>query len=416
MISSYRGVPGSAARRLTRAAPVESYPVTAGGMQPWAGIQWPNVDGPVPMSPERARALPSVGRVIGLISGLLKQMPLDAFQGETRLPRPRLLAQPDPEVALPWWIEQHATDYLLNGNAIGVVTSRSAATNWPLSVAWIPAEWVAITWAPDRRGIEYWVGGEELNPADVIHVRRGADRWCPYRGVGIVEQHFQQLGKVDAQDAYERGVLNNAAVPSVVITVPTADVTQTVVDQARAGWIEKYGGANREPAVLPAGTTVTPLAWSPNDAQMVEARRMSLTDVANLANLDGFWLGAPAGGSLTYKSPAPMYLNLIRQTIAPILLDFEGTWSGSLVPRGQTVRADRTVVLRDDMQTMVATAAQAVKERLWTVAEARGWLGMPADVPEELLAAPVAVPAAAPDQGAGQDPALDDPSSEGQAA
>ena len=39
------------------------------------------------------------------------------------------------------------------------------------------------------------------------------------------------------------------------------------------------------PVILPSGSEVKPLAWSPSDSQMVEAHQMSLQDVAN--EIDG---------------------------------------------------------------------------------------------------------------------------------
>ena len=63
----------------------------------------------------------------------------------------------------------------------------------------------------------------------------------------------------------------------------------------RIGWT-KFSGPTREPVFLPNGTAVIPLAWSPTDTQLAEARHMSLLDVANMFNLDGYWLGAPVAG------------------------------------------------------------------------------------------------------------------------
>lgn len=370
-----------------------SVPVSGATLQPWNQVIFPGSQSNYPllptMSPSRARSLPAVARVIGLIAGMIKQMPLDVYQSDgTKAPRPRLLEQPDPTVARSWWVGMQVEDYLLNGNAVGLITSRSVADGYPLTIGWVPAEWVTVILSQDGRSVSYWVGGTELPYGNVVHVRRGADRSNPFRGVGLVEQHLDQLGLIDDQVGYQRSMLQGSSVPSVAVIAPAStELTQTTADLAKASWVEKYGGPVREPAVLPAGTQVIPLAWSPHDSQMVEASKLSLTDVANMANLDGYWLGAPSG-SFTYQSPGPMYVNLVRQTVGPICEDIEGTWSMSWVPRGKSVQFDRNAVLRDDMQTMVTTAKAAVDARLWTKAEARAYLGMPADVPAELMQQP----------------------------
>ena len=88
------------------------------------------------------------------------------------------------------------------------------------------------------------------------------------------------------------------------IIAPNPALSQSEADTGNAAWMEKYGGPTREPAILPFGTVVTPLSWSPSDSQMVEARKFTLIDVANAYNLDGYWLGAERPAS-PIKGPGP---------------------------------------------------------------------------------------------------------------
>ena len=141
----------------------------------------------------------------------------------------------------------------------------------------------------------------------------------------------------------------------MAIITPQATLTQDVADQAKDNWVEKYGGAGRVPAILPNGTQVIPLAWSPSsDSQLIEARHMSLTDVANLFNLDGYWLGAPVAG-MTYKTAAPQYQQVLLTSLEPVLADFEQVWSDAWLPRGTHVQFGRDKLLREDLPT-TATA------------------------------------------------------------
>jgi phage portal protein BeeE len=175
---------------------------------------------------------------------------------------------------------------------------------------------------------------------------------------------------------YESATLAGAAVPSVAIVAPQATLTQDVADEAAANWDIKYGGPNRRPAILPNGTQVIPLAWSPTDTQMIEARHMSLTDTANLFNLDGYWLGAPVAG-MTYRTASPQYQQVLRTSLSPVLADFEDVWSYFWLPRGQTVRFDRNQLLADDL-TVTSNAAVAVYNAgIVTLDEARAGLNLP---------------------------------------
>src|SRR5262249_4048770 len=150
-----------------------------------------------------------------------------------------------------------------NGNAISLITSRGA-DGWPQSVTWLPALWVYISWVPyDEQDVHYYYLGQELNFDDVIHVRRGADRLYPVRGVGVVEEYLSTLYRAAMEEEYERSTLAGSAVPSVAVIAPQASISQDVADAAKATWQEKFGGPVREPVILPNGTQIIPLAWSP---------------------------------------------------------------------------------------------------------------------------------------------------------
>lgn len=365
------------------------------GAQPWNGVVWPPTGSnwPIgldqgPMTPTRAKSLPAIGRVLGLIGGMIKQMPLRRYQVRDPLPpKPlsttSLLQKPDPDWPLSDFLSNQVEDYLLNGNMVHYVTSYNAE-GYPASVSWVPAEWITITWTPGDPEPTYWVGGKPLETSRVVHVRRSADRSSPWRGVGIVEQHLATLDKVMSQERYERSLTKTAGVPSVVVIAPNPDLSQEEADSATTKWGEKYGGDERRPAVLPHGTTVQPLAWSPADQELSEARKLSLQDVANLANLDGYWLGAPAGSGLTYRSPGPMYLNLIRQTLGPIITPIEQEWSEAWLPHGSEVRFWRQAILGDDMTTTIAFLDKAVRGKFMTRSEAREYLGFDPELPAEL--------------------------------
>ncbi|HEV7536472.1 MAG TPA: phage portal protein [Acidimicrobiia bacterium] len=362
----------------------------------------PALVGPFVTDATTARQVPAVQRALQLYSGMCAQMPLDCYRGVEPLPRPRLLVRPDPLNARSWFVRVSVEDYLLNGNAVAIVTSRGA-DGWPVTVAWLPINYLSVLWIPGQPIPDYYFYGQRLDPADVIHVKRGADRWFGgVRGVGIVEECLGTLDRVAMEEVYESTTLAAAAVPSVALITPQATLTQDVADQAKADWMAKYGGPNRLPAILPSGTTVVPLSWSPSDTQLIEARRMSLTDVANCFNLDSYWLGAPVAG-MTYRTAGPQYQQILRTSLEPLLADFEDVWSDAWLPRGQAVRFDRNQLLRDDLATTTTSMVALVAAGILTPAEARQYLAsgsvtMPTS--PFTLAAAADTPAAAAQEGA----------------
>jgi len=352
--------------------------------QPYNGVVWPTltdlagVPAPLVWDVATARRLPSVGRALSIYGGMIKQMVMDAYRGIVPLPRPRILEQPDPDRGRGWWQQVMVEDYQLHGNALALVTSRGP-DGWPTTVSWLPASMCALEWDPrDPAALRYtlrWDTAVTLPAGDIIHIRRGADPWCPARGIGVVEEHVRTLDRTAREEEYQRTSFNSG-VPSVAVIAPNPRLSQQESQTAGDQFWDRYGGTGRRPGVFPAGTVITPIAWSPSDAQLVEARGASLLDVANLFNLDGFWLGAPAA-AMTYKSVGPMYTDLLRVSVEPVLSDFEDILSGSLLPRGQRVVFNRTDVLRDDFASTITALRGAVDGGLWTRDEARAYLRKP---------------------------------------
>jgi HK97 family phage portal protein len=347
--------------------------------------------GPYVWDTASARKVPAVQRALALYAGMCKQMELEAFKGYSRIdPQPPIVQRQDPTPGngRPWFVHVHVEDYLLNGNALSLVTNRNAA-GWPTAMAWLPASWVFILWTPGAvPAVSYYYAppqgrAVELPLDDVVHIKRGADRSYPVRGVGVVEEGLNTLDRVAMEEEFERSTLNGSAVPSVAIITPQAVLADDVATQAKADWLTKYGGPNREPAILPNGSEVIPLAWSPADTQLVEARKASLQDIANMFNLDGYWLGAPVAG-MTYRTAGPQYQQILRTSLEPILADFEDAWSAAWLPRGTDVRFRRSTLLRDDLATTAAALAQLAPTGAITIAEQRLLLGLPPQPPDEL--------------------------------
>lgn len=340
-----------------------------------------------------ARTLPGVGRALG-VYGMVVQCALLHLQGTRQLPRRPFLERPDPDMALPTFIGAHVDDYLLHGNAAHLITSLDAE-GYPASVRWYPAHRWGIL--PDRDGQPvYHLDGREVPRERVVHVQRGADPTFPYRGVGVVEQHLATFNRAGLQEAAETANLRDRGMPSVVIIKPNTEPDPTNDDLVAAKWVERFGGQTGAPGIFPKGTEVTPLSWNPSDQQLIEARQMTLKDQANAFNLDAYWMNGE-GATMSYKSPGPMYLTLLRTSLNPVLAPFEDQWSFQWLPRGRRVGFDRTVLLRDDLLTMVQAFAQGKSAGIFPDPnEARDYLGFGALTDEQLALAAAAAPAPLP--------------------
>lgn len=308
---------------------------------------------------QTARTIPGVGRALGIYGMVaacalqhVAMYPADPTRGEEQLGLPRFLQQPDPDMDLPTFIAVQLDDYLLHGNAAQLVTAYGA-DNYPAAARWFPAHRWGIT-ADAQRQPEYRLDGQPIDRDRVVHVTRGRDPVCEWRGQGVVEQHLATLNRVALEEAAEASNLSARGMPGVAIIQPaTSEFDQKVADEVAEKWEARFGTSQRHrPGVFPGGTQIVPLSWNPSDQQLVQARKMSLVDVANAFNLDGYWLGAPSS-SHTYQSPGPNFLQLIRISLGPVMRTFEAVWSQQWLPYGRGVRFDRLELLRDDLKSMI---------------------------------------------------------------
>jgi hypothetical protein len=316
---------------------------------------------------------------MALYGGLISQCSLDQYDGPQPVaPRPPVLDLPDRNLkSRALFTRVHVEDYLVHGNALHLVTSRDN-NGQVRGTTWFPAAEWSVDASHGRGFVDYYLNGSKVGRReDVVHTQWGYAPGEPWRGWGIVERYLNSLDRIALQEAAERSALRNGSLPSVAVIAPQKNLTQDDADEAADEWEKRFGGSSRRPGIFPNGTVIQPLSWSPENQEASLARQMSLTDVANMLNLDAYWLGAPAS-SHTYRTPGPMFLVMQRTSLEPVMVDLESVWSNSWFPGSKMAKFDRNQLTRDDFQTSLQTLGQAVTDKLMTREEARLYMGWPA--------------------------------------
>jgi phage portal protein BeeE len=134
--------------------------------------------------------------------------------------------------------------------------------------------------------------------------------------------------------------------PTGILKIHRPEITQQQADQAKAAWIDKYGG-NPTVAVMNELTDFTPVSWNPVDSQMIESRQFSLIDAAQMFGLPPSKLGANVGGG-TYKNAEMEEIQARNDAIAPWLGLLGQAVSIDLLPRGQNALWDISASIRTD--------------------------------------------------------------------
>lgn len=244
--------------------------------------------------------------------------------------------------------------------------------------------------------------GDELSRRDVLHVR-GFSVDGVY-GVSPIGQARQTIGLGLALEEHAARFFSNGAHPSGVIQMPTQP-TPEQVELFRKSWDAMHSGTSRahRPAILTGGASWQAIGMPPEDAQFVEQRKLSTTQVCRVFGVYPWMIFGDSGDSLTYANVEQQQIAFVTHSLRPWLVTIEqalqadedlfGTTATGLYPEFLI-----DAMLRGDAATRAAVYAAATGGKPWmTRNEVRRAENLPAiDGGDELDAALVvdAAPAA----------------------
>lgn len=347
-----------------------------------------------------ALAVPAYWQGRKLISQAIGGMPLASWQDLIKDPTPAVLSAPNPAEDRCATVSAWVADLLDHGNAVGLIdgwerdgTAASSVTPWP-------ARDVAVDRVAGQVVYRFAYNGEvvyEAPASQVFHAKGVLAYPGALRGMGILEAGMSTVSRVAAQDRYATNAFTNG-VPSGLLRIKDPDLQAGSPDDpagyATAHGIKKTWAENMRTgdiAVLSDLVDFTPLGWTPTDAQMVEARQMSIVDVANLFGLDPFWL-ASSQRSAPYQNVQDTAVQLVRFGLAPWITALEAQFS-RLLTRGHEARFNQDTILREQRSARVATEIALLNAGVITVDEVRAWEGL---LPLESDAEPASVTALFP--------------------
>jgi len=367
---------------LVRSTPPAAAPAHTRAITEFAIIDGVAVDGSGEIGARYrgGMSIPGAWRASILISDLLGSVPWDAYRQlgdrpiEKIMPTPPLLEQPSPPDTRMTTISSLALDLLWNGNAVEIIAARSPS-GWPTATLPVPAELCGVrrvtkaAYSPLPVGtVEYSIGGLSFAPWEVIHTK-GPCAPGALKGMGVLEHHMTggALGLAREQ-MRQASNLANHGVPTGYLQAENPDTTDDELKDMKAAWLRNQ--RDRTIAALNATTKFVPLSWNPEQMQLVEARRYTLTDLELIFGLPVGWLGG-MNSARQYSNIEQDAVNLLKFTLGGHLARFEQTRSNAF-PRGTTVSANLDAILRADTLTRYQAYAIALAQKFKTVNEVRG--------------------------------------------
>lgn len=340
--------------RSTRApatVPVGSagYGGAVGGLAGNGTAAWPTREPVVTAS--TVLGLPAAWRAANLLAGTCCQLPLRDRQDDGGLwPERPVLTAPWPLVGYAEWITYQVHALIILGDAMALPADFDT-DGFPRQLVPIDPRMVQVRLDADTGAVAYdvFLGGGvlTLGPADIWHARGLVLTSDLLRGIGVVTAMRVPLCNALELQRYTGNVFASG-VPSGVVKVHLREVEQATASQIKADWSAAF--RDRVPAVLSDLMDFTPIAWTPEDAQFLEAARFSVAELAMAFNLDPTDLDTSLGSSMTYANREQRAYERLLTSIGPYLARIEQAFR-FMTPRGHTAQFDRSAVLWSDAST-----------------------------------------------------------------
>lgn len=218
-------------------------------------------------------------------------------------PVPQIVAAPSVNVSALDWRYQVVDSWLGWGNAWGLVTQVTANGLYPTRIELLNPVQVTGSKLPGDR-LRFFVDNVEhfrWPEGDLWHVPAYTSPGS-VTGMSPIQYHSSTItGGLNAgkfgDDFFVAGGL-----PSSILTVDPPPPNAVEAGKLKQRLLDLTRG-NREPLVLPKGTTYEQISVNPSDSQFIESQRYSVEQICRIFGEDPADHGASAGGSsVTYAN------------------------------------------------------------------------------------------------------------------
>jgi HK97 family phage portal protein len=298
------------------------------------------------------------------IAGSISTLRLDVLQtsgdSEVKLPRDALWyllnEQPHPQYTATSHWDNTVSAQLLRGDGFTWIRRRMNGTVAEL----VPLPWGTVQPWRDLTtgGVRYYVDLTDygmrptwLDPEDILHFP--GNGFDGIRSMSVIAYGARNaIGNALAMDEYSGKFFANGAHPSIVLkTAGRMDAPK--IQALQEAFARKYSGmenAHRLPLVLTEGLDAKELSLSAEDAQLLEARKFQVVDIARAFGVPPHMIGETSGASAVGAGYEQQARDFVMHTLRLHLKRLEQELNRKLFPRdtGKFVRFDLTELIEGD--------------------------------------------------------------------
>lgn len=322
-----------------------------------------------------AMRVSAVAACVAKISGAIISMPLHVYRlngGDVpdRLPRDPLWyllnEQPSPQFTASSMWEGVSMAQLLRGDAY-VLIRRSMNGNVK---ELLPLPWGCVSpmRTPDK-GVRYYVNlpshgiSTWYDPSDILHFPGLGFDDSTMRSMSVIQYGARSaIGNALAMDEYSGQFFAEGAHPSIILNA-AGKMSPDQITQMQNAFRAKYSGmdnAHKMPLVLTEGVTAKEISLSAEDAQLLEARKFQVGDIARAFGVPPHMIGETSGSTSWGSGLESMSRSFVTYTLQPWLKKVEQELNRKIFVRdtGRFVEFYRDALIEGD------SAAQGAYFRL----------------------------------------------------
>ena len=315
----------------------------------------------VDVTADSAIRVSTVYACVRLLGDTISSLPLGAYvrRGRNRISysavygsQPEWINRPNPETTRLEFLEQVIASLNLHGNAF-ILTVRDD-NDEIIELYCLNPDEVRIRRLRPNEPLVYEITIREvgdvrteiLTNREILHIPMFRLPGSHY-GLGPVAAARLTIGSVMAADTYAASYFGNAANPGGVIEVP-GELTQEQAQDIGRDWNITHTGPYRagKIGILSGGAAFKPLTINAQDAQLLEARKFNVEDIARLFRCPVSLLGHPVAGAMSFASVEAQNLSFVQHSLRPLLERLEQSLSGLLPEADGFVKFNLDALLR----------------------------------------------------------------------
>ena len=290
---------------------------------------------------EEAMQIPAVSASIDLISGAIAQLDFyivkkDAITGDAvrKVNDPRLVLlnrQPNDEMDAYTYKKAMVRDFLFYGTSNSVIERN---LNDITGLYLLPTKNVSVKVFLNG-GYKRYSELELINMNNkytyynhqLLSVLRNSHDG--FVGQGILSQNEQTLRMAMDEARYSSSILKNGSLPLGILRAE-GKLSDIAFNNLKNSWSDLYQGADKagKTVILEEGLDYKPISLNPNDMQLTESKRSTISEIARILNMPESMINSSAA---KYGSNERDNIAFLQYCISPIVKSIEGALNKSLL-------------------------------------------------------------------------------------